>query len=396
VVTELDVLEAEVGHLHVVASRAPWAHSTVGILEVDTGYSTDPPGKDGVAHLTEHVCVASLSRKHGVRIFAKTDSVSTRYLIRAGEDGEANVADVVDAMFSPEAHDTQVHENETNAVLIEIARLTDQPQLSISPAVAAAGFSGLDVTLPDIATDESVRALTPADVLAFRQALYRPARAVLSLVGPRDPAELLDVLATRAATTMSSGTVARKELGLPFRTWPARHLGSSCALALGTVTALARSSAELAARHIAEELLAGAGGLLDRLGAEHRTRSSAFSILTGREQNLLVTGWPVGEAVAELIETLRRAIDDPATVRPTAENIAVARSRVISTVAFEQRSAEGLAQQLLKHVTRTGPWPEIATFESVPDETIATAVGGLLGSARLWRIVDGALVEVVA
>lgn len=394
-VTRLDVLEAEVGNLRVVATRAPWAHSTVGILDVATGYSTDPPGKDGVAHLSEHVCVASLSRAHGVRIFAKTDSMSTRYLIRAGEDGEADVADVVGSMFAPEAHDTQVHENETNAVLIEMARLTDQPQLSVSPAVAAAGFPGLDVTLPDIATDDSVRALTPADVLAFRQALYRPERAVLSLVGPRDPAELLDVLAHRATSTMSASSTEH-DPGLPTRAWPARHLGSSCALALGTVTAPARSSEELAARHIAEELFAGAGGLLDRLGARHGARSSAFSILTGREQNLLVTGWPPGQAVAGLVDLLRRAIDDPAGFRPSAEDIAVARSRVISTVAFEQRSAEGLAQQLLKHATGTGPWPGIAVFESVPDEAIAATVGELLGAARLWRIVDGALDEVAA
>ncbi len=388
-VTELDVLSAEVGRLRVVATRAPWAHSTVGILEVATGYSTDPPGKDGVAHLTEHVCVASLSRRHGVRIFARTDSVSTRYLVRAGEDGETAVADVVAAMFAPEAHDAQVHENETNAVLIEMARLTDQPQLSISPAVAAAGFPGLDVTLPDVATDESVRALSREDVLAFRRALYRPERAVLSLVGPRDPAELLDVLATRNAAA-AAGVVA--EPGLPVRDWPARHLGSSCALALGTVTAPARSSAELAARHIAEELFAGAGGLLDRLGAEHGIRSSAFSILTGREQNLLVTGWPAGSGVAGLTGTLRQAIDDPATVLPSAELVDVARSRVTANVAFEQRTAEGLAQQLLKHATGTGPWPETAVFESVPDETITTTVARLLGSARLWRIVDGTLV----
>jgi predicted Zn-dependent peptidase len=396
VVTELDVLEAEVGRLRVVVARTPWAYSTVGIMDVATGYSTDPPGKDGVAHLTEHVCVASLSRRHGVRIFAKTDSVSTRYLIRAGEDGETNVADVVSAMFAPDAHDKQVHENETNAVLIEMARLTDQPQLSISPAVAAAGFPGLDVTLPDIATDDSVRALSQDDVLAFRQALYRPERAALSLVGPRDPAELLDVLATKAASTMSADALVEVAPGLPKRAWPVRHLGSSCALALGTVTAPARSSAELAARHLAEELFAGTGGLLERLGGAHDIRSSAFSILTGCEQNLLVTGWHQGQNLDGLIETLRRAIDDPAAFQPTAENIAVARSRVISTVAFEQRSAEGLAQQLLKHVTRTGPWPGITIFESVPDKTIAAVVGELLDAARLWRIVDGALDEVVA
>ena len=400
-VATLDVLRAEVNGLPVVATRTPWAHATVGMLHVHNGYATDPLGLEGVAHLTEHVCVASIARSHDVRIFAKTDSTSTRYLLRVAPDHLPNLAGAVSAMFAPVAHDQRLHDNETNAVIIEMARLADQPQLSVSPAVATSGYPGLDVSLPDTATTESVRALTPADVLAFRRATYHPNRAVLCLVGPNDPRELLDLLAAemdvREAPVGPAGSASGLAPGdLPTRDWPARDLGGSCALVLGALTAPARSSADLAARHIASELFAGTPGMLDDLAGRLGARSSAFSILVGREHNLLVVGWPPGPAVDDLAAEVAAAIADPDAHRPDADTVAGVRARVVSRVAFDLQSSEGLAQMLLRHATGTGPWPATDTFETLPDTAVADAAVHLLRSARLWRIADGALAEVEA
>jgi hypothetical protein len=389
VTTTLDVQQARVGDLPVVAARVPWVHQSLAMLHVDGGYGSDQPDRAGLAHLTEHVCVVTTARRHGVRVYAKTDAVCTRYLLRAAPEHAGTVAAAIGSLLTADGHDGQVHNHETSAVLTEMARLVDQPQLAIAPAAALAGFPTLDVSVPDVATSESVRALRAEDVVGFRAGSYRPDRSVLCMIGPDEPAAMLDLVARHLPEPAGE---ALPEPAPGQRTPLAQPFGSTCALVLATPTPPARRERDLAARHLAADLLTGTPGILAELAGAYGTRSTAFSTLVGRDQALLVVGWPPGPRVAELAAALGGVIADPA--RAGADRLLGAvRARVGTTIAYEQRSGEGMATMLLRHATGTGVWPDPTVFDVVPDAAVTAAAARMLRAARLWRVSDDALVE---
>jgi hypothetical protein len=384
----LEVRQARVRGLPVVAAQVPWMHQSVAMLHVNGGYGADPSQRAGLAHLTEHVCVVTTARRHAIRVFAKTDAVCTRYLLRAAPEHAAAVAGAVGSLFTADRHDAQVHDNETSAVLTEMARLIDQPQLAVAPAAAVAGFPDLDVSVPDVATAGSVRALRAEDVVRFRAATYRPDRSVLCVLGPQDPEEMLDLLATQVPEPDALvGTEPPAAGRIPL----VQPLGSACALVLALPTPMVSVEEDLASRHLAADLVTGSPGILSELAARYGTRSTAFTTMVGRDRALLVVGWPPGQHVEPLAAALEQAIGEPPLAgvdRP----VAATRRRVGTTIAYEQQSGEGLATMLLRHATGTGAWPDPALFDSVPDGRLTGMAGDMLRSARLWRVAGGVLV----
>lgn len=170
-------------------------------LSVRAGSARDPPGKEGLAHLVEHLTFRarpgggptrwSRLEALGVEFDGRTGADSTDFHA-AGEPEqlEALLAMEADRLRDPLAGVGEADLRQEQEVLLqELASRAD-------PASAAAQMQWLTArALPGHAygrmeTPASVRAITLADVRAFARAHYAPAAALLLVVGPAATAEV--------------------------------------------------------------------------------------------------------------------------------------------------------------------------------------------------------------
>ena len=392
--TQSVVLDEVVDGLKVIAAQLPYARSCVGVLSVPTGYADDPPGREGTAHLTEHICVVTAPHRDRVQMGARTEATATRYSARTTPSSAATLLAALTSPFDPKICPAALHESETRAVLTENARVRDQPQLQVASAVAALAAPTLDVAFRDTTTEHSIAAVTPDDVVAFRQRRYRPTGSVLCLVGPGDPDELL-AQAHAAAAILPGGRE-------PVHPGPARGPAEPCqsegwkdCFLWSTLTPPADGDDDQFARRLAVELLVGTGGLLDESGTAVGSRSTGYATLPGRHTDLHVVAWPAGAHTATLAaELTERAADRLESTGRAA--VAGARARLRSRIAFDQQSPGGLAAMLVRHALGQGPWPAIADIDLVDDRRVIELADRMLHAATVWQIADGRLGTVSA
>jgi zinc protease len=173
------------------------------VLVMGTGSVDDPHGKEGLAHLVEHLVFhsrhdhdSSFRRKlqalgagawnawttwdsTGYFAFGPTASLPGVAALVAGVADDP-LADVDEASF----------EHERAVVLDELhSRAEDGTPGQILRFVDAAVFSEHPYSRSAIGTDESISSLTLSDALAFAKANYRPSRAVLATSAPMGLAE---------------------------------------------------------------------------------------------------------------------------------------------------------------------------------------------------------------
>jgi predicted Zn-dependent peptidase len=326
-----------------------------------------------------------------LRVFARTETHSTRYFARATPDRLDDLVGSIGVLLDARPHTAATHRNETSAVLTELARLDDQPQLRIASTLAAHAFADLDISMPDVATPASISGLGVADVTSFRARHYRPAGTVVAVAGPHPPEEVLDRLAGVAFDT-AEPQPADPQPADPDpaeRPLPSRVVGAGHALVYAAPTPPVRNDDERTAGQIATELIVESSGLLARLGDPYGARSNGFSVLNGADRDLIVVAWPPHERLGELRSALRRLAEDPAGVTSTPEYVpllATVRARLRIRLAYELQSPGGLAQVLLGYRLGQHPWPDPAGYDQVPDDLVTRAVIGTLGAARLWRV----------
>jgi len=184
--------------------------AVVGV--VDVGGADDPPGKEGLAHLVEHLTFRSLQdQKHpyndllevagAARWNATTSWDLTTYY-------EVGSKDALDALLTLEVArlarpllgvTPEVFEAERQIVKNELLQRDEQGFVTaVSTRLTAALFPpGHPNSRPVAGTEASIAALTLEDANAFVQKYYRPERMTFLLAGDLDPAALATSLPQR-------------------------------------------------------------------------------------------------------------------------------------------------------------------------------------------------------
>jgi zinc protease len=174
------------------------------VLVMGAGSVDDPKGKEGLAHLVEHLVFHSrhdhdVSYRRKLQVLgagswnAMTTWDSTTYYAfgptASLPDLMALVAGVADAPLADV--DENAFEHERAVVLEELrSHAEDGTPSQIVGLVDAATFPAEHpYSRSVIGTAESISGLTLADAVAFAKANYRPARAVLTSAGPVPSAE---------------------------------------------------------------------------------------------------------------------------------------------------------------------------------------------------------------
>lgn len=397
------VLEADVGGLSVVTAGLPWARSCAGAIEVGTGFGDDPYGREGLAHLCEHLATATATRRHGIRLGGRTDVSTTRYSTRARPVETETLVRSLLSVLGRETYDPALYGSEIQAIRTENARVRDEPRLRIAGAVAALSFPESDVAIADTSSATSLAAIGADDVAAFRRRAYRPANAALTIVGAGEAEALLDQVRAAAAQLSAGPAEAGRDDAPGREPDPERRRRTEgrdpswddcllwTALSRPTEAEHVNGSGESPARRVAVELLVGTPGLLDDLAAGQSLRSTGFAGVPGRRADLLVVAWPSGPGTEGLAALLAEPAARPELWSPGPRRIADARERVRTRVALDQQSPAGLAGLLLAHAMGRGPWPDLEAFGAVSDEAVTAEVRRILGSSSLCRISDGKL-----
>jgi hypothetical protein len=161
-----------------------------------------------------------------------------------------------------------------------------------------------------------------------------------------------------------------------------------------TLLPAASTDDDLLARQLVFELLTGGAGLLDKVSSTSSTRSTGCATLPGTRSDLLVFAWPTGQHTRSLAAALYHHLPELLAGHEGAAEVAKARARLRSRLAFEQQSPGGLVSMLLQYALARGAWPEIDRIDAVRDAHVIDLATQVLRNAGFWRITDGRLEEV--
>ncbi|HET9155163.1 MAG TPA: insulinase family protein, partial [Myxococcaceae bacterium] len=198
--------------MRVLIEREPSRPLVAVVSVVDVGGTLDPPGKEGLAHLVEHLTFRSVQdRKHPLNDLlemsgaaswnASTEwDVTTYHSIGAKDSLPALLTLEAARLVRPlEGVTPEVFEAERQVVKNELFQRDEQGLESVifnrlSSAVFPKGHPN---SRPVAGTETSIAALSLEDAREFVKRYYRPERVTLLIAGDVDPASLSQLLGER-------------------------------------------------------------------------------------------------------------------------------------------------------------------------------------------------------
>lgn len=192
--------------------RTPGFRETAAVLSVrygstDLGFVED--GNEvwtpaGMAHYLEHKLfedeeLQAFDRfaKRGAQVNAMTSFARTQYYFTATDQVAANLSDLLHLVREAHITDENV-EKERGIIAQEVRMYEDSPQFCTVFDLLGCLYDTHPVRLAVGGTVASIQDITAEDLLRCHRAFYRAGNAALSVVGPVDPEEILD-LAERGA-----------------------------------------------------------------------------------------------------------------------------------------------------------------------------------------------------
>ena len=168
------------------------------------GSADEGPDEAGIAHLHEHMLFKGTARRGpgdiartievcGGEINAWTSFDQTVYHVVLASRFFAEGMDVLADAVTSAAFDPAELQREIEVVCEEIKRSEDSPTRKLSRELFASAFSRHPYGRPVIGTEESVRSFTREGILRFYRRWYKPANAVLVVVGDVREAHALEL-----------------------------------------------------------------------------------------------------------------------------------------------------------------------------------------------------------
>lgn len=167
------------------------------------GAIDEPPGKSGIAHLTEHLMFkgtdtlapgefSQIVSRNGGRENAFTGPDYTGYFQSVAVDRLARMMEIESDRMANLRLTPEIVAPEVQVVLEERrSRVENEPRARLHERVGAALYMNHPYRLPVIGWEHEIAALTHADALAFYRDWYAPNNAILVVSGDVTMAEVL-------------------------------------------------------------------------------------------------------------------------------------------------------------------------------------------------------------
>jgi zinc protease len=178
----------------VLVQERPGSGLVAILLLYRAGALVEPPGKTGLAHLTEHMMFRGTpsypagriddltSRMGGVNNAMTTGDHALYYFVLPSEHWRTAVAIEADRMTNCRLEQHQF-ETERRIVLEERGMLDDDPDAALDEAVNALAFTRHPYGLPVAGLRSDIERLSLDDLKAFYDSYYAPGNAILAVVG---------------------------------------------------------------------------------------------------------------------------------------------------------------------------------------------------------------------
>ncbi|HEY3082934.1 MAG TPA: pitrilysin family protein [Chloroflexota bacterium] len=191
--------------LRLATCTVPHARSFTAVARLAVGSRHDPPGKDGLAHLAEHVAasgtdayptasaLAAVAERVGGYTDAETDPEATSFRAAVPARHAERALEVLAETIVRPRLDPVAIARERGVVRHELAEGTDDAERADELA-ARALWGDHPLARDPAGTRESVAALTAEDVRAFAESAYTGPACVVAAVGPLDHEAVVEMV----------------------------------------------------------------------------------------------------------------------------------------------------------------------------------------------------------
>jgi predicted Zn-dependent peptidase len=385
--------------VRVVCDPMPGLETLALTVATGRGARAEDPVRSGWSHLLEHMVfkgaggrsardIVEVIEAEGGSINAATGYERTSFQVRALRGGlKLGLEVAADLMLRPRIEASDLA-REKQVIAQEIAEAADAPDDLVFELAQTAAFEGQPLGRPILGSVETIGAADPAQLEAWRSALYAPDRIVVSAAGAVDAADL-EAFA-EAVFGAASGTGAPEPEPARFvgGTRPLAKKLEQASLAMVLPAPGARDPDYFTLRLLAEIL---GGGMASRLFQEARERRGlayAIDAYVETYDEVGVLGVFAGCAASdaeELAQVTAREIEG--LVRgPTPAELARAKAQLKASLYMSRESVASRAELAGAQVMMFGrilPPAELAAeIETVQAADIARLAEQILGARR--------------
>jgi predicted Zn-dependent peptidase len=288
------------GGLRVISEAIPAVRSVAFGVWVGVGSRDETPALSGASHYLEHLLFKGTRRRDALEIAAVMDAVGgemnaftakeyTCYYARVLDADLPLAVDVVSDMVTASVLRGPDVESERDVILEEIAMHDDDPGDAVHDTFAQTLWGAAPLGRPVLGTDESIAAMTRAQIAGYYRRRYTPDNVVVAAAGNLDHGRLLRLVKAAFAPTLADDgrrhapARAGRQRGAGARgVTVVRRPTEQANLVLGTSSMARRDD-----RRFALGVLNGAlgGGMSSRLFQEVREkRGLAYSVYSYTSQ----------------------------------------------------------------------------------------------------------------
>jgi zinc protease len=379
---------------------------------VKTGSAQDPPGKAGLANLTAGLLDEGTTTRSATQLAEQIEFVGGVLDIKAGHDFTTAAARVLakdtdlgfellaDILMHPSFPEPEL-ERVKKLILGEIAAQKDDPSAVAGKAFNQLVFNGHPYSWPVNGTEETLPAVTRADVQAFHAREYLPNQTILAVVGDVT-VEQVHALVEKHFSAWQPGPAPERPAAVPAAMdKPVVKLIdkdlTQTTLVLGHV-GISRTNPDYYAVAVMNYIL-GAGGFSSRLMDSIRDRQGlAYGVVSQFEPRaapgpFLVSLQTRNATANQALAGVLKELNGMRTAPVSAKELAEAKSYLVGSFPMRFDTTQKLADVLcqieffglgLEYFSQYPKWIERVTAEDVlrvakrylhPDRYALVAVG---------------------
>jgi predicted Zn-dependent peptidase len=174
------------------------------MVTVATGSFHEEPSEAGLSHFLEHMCFkGTTKRPTSIVISTELDSIGavynaftsnemTGYYAKADAKHFSKIGDIVADIYLNSIFPEGEIEKEKGVVLGEIDMYSDEPQEKIADALREHVYQGQPAERAILGTKETVKAITRADLVRYRDMQYVPQNTLVTIAGGVSESAALD------------------------------------------------------------------------------------------------------------------------------------------------------------------------------------------------------------
>jgi predicted Zn-dependent peptidase len=399
------------GGLFVISEHLPYLRSVALGFAYRVGSRDDPSGKEGCAHLIEHMVfkgtqtldarsINIYAEAHGAELNGWTDKEGTCFYCRFPSDQTGPMIRLMRKILTAPAFAERELQKERQVVAEEIRMNEEDPEASAVNLLLKAVYGEEPLGKPVVGTIDSIAQVTSRDLLKFYQTQYARAGSVVVAVGDIEHRQLVAMLDNLDQQT-------GQDLNRPrSRMMPVRILSQTRRDISQVYVCLARPAFAYndPRRYALSVLNTGLGGgvssrLFQRLREDEGLVYSIGSFLELYEDSGLVGIYFVAEQgkLARCIAVLKEELARLRQEKMNTEEFERARNMTKSAVLLGMESSTSrmirLARGYLLLGRVIGIDEVVNAYNAVSADEVAQLVDELLGEDRFYAGVVGPLPE---